>query len=86
MLERNVGSTSSYSNKHEVVNDKNNHYKSMVMDAIIINHCYSSECSCVDEEPNVDAAKFFELLIFFDKLLWEIINHCMCLTSSLIMV
>jgi hypothetical protein len=86
MLERNVGSTSSYSNKHEVVDDKNNHYKSMVMDAIIINHCYSSEGSCVDEEPNVDAAKFFELLIFFDKLLWEIISHCMCLTSSLIMV
>jgi hypothetical protein len=86
MLERNVGSTFSYSNKHEVVDDKNNHYKSMVMDAIIINHCYSSEGSCVDEEPNVDAAKFFELLIFFDKLLWEIISHCMCLTSSLIMV
>jgi hypothetical protein len=37
----------------------------MVMDAIIINHCYSSEGSCVDEQPNVDAAKFFELLIFF---------------------
>jgi hypothetical protein len=65
MLERNVGSTSSYSNKHEVEDDKNNHYKSMVMDAIIINHCYSSEGSCVDEEPNVDATKFFELLIFF---------------------
>lgn len=39
MLERNVGSKSSSSNKHEVVDGKNNHYKSMVMDAMIINHC-----------------------------------------------
>jgi hypothetical protein len=29
------------------------------MEAMRINHSYSGEGSCVDEEPNVDASRFF---------------------------
>jgi hypothetical protein len=54
-----VRSTSSASNMHEVVNDYNNHYKNMVMDAIRINQSHDSQCSIVDEEPNADTTKFF---------------------------
>jgi hypothetical protein len=34
----------------------------MMMNVIRINHGYSSENSYIDEESNVDAARFFELL------------------------
>jgi len=45
ILERIVSSTSSSNNIHEVVNDNNNRYKSMVMDAMRINCGYLSEGS-----------------------------------------
>ena len=37
MVERMVGSTSNFSNMHEVVDDNNNPYKNMIMDAMIMN-------------------------------------------------
>jgi hypothetical protein len=57
-----VRSTSSASNVHEVVNDNNNPYKNMVMDAIRMNQGRDSQCPIVDEEPNADTTKFFDLL------------------------
>jgi len=41
MLERIVGSTSTSSNIYEVIDDNHNCYKSMVMEAMRINHGYS---------------------------------------------
>jgi len=38
MLERIIGSTSSSNNTHEVVDDNSNRYRSMVIDAMRINH------------------------------------------------
>jgi hypothetical protein len=34
----------------------------MVMDAMKINQSYVGQCSIVDEEPNVNATKFFDIL------------------------
>jgi hypothetical protein len=62
MIERVVGSTSSASNVHEVVNDNSNPYRNMVMDAMRMNEGNVSECSIVEEEPNADAIRFFDLL------------------------
>jgi hypothetical protein len=59
MLKRIIGTTPSSSNKHEVLDDNNNHYRSMVMDAMRINHSYLDESLRVDEEPNIDAVRFF---------------------------
>jgi hypothetical protein len=42
-----------------------------VIDAMRTNHGYSSEGSHGDEEPNVEVTRFFELLKYFDKLLWD---------------
>jgi len=50
MVKKMIGSTSSSNNVHGVVDNNNNHYKSMVMDAIRMNHSYVGECSIVDEE------------------------------------
>jgi len=56
---------------HEVVDDNSNFYKNMVMDAIRMNHDDLSECSIVDEKPNVNANMFFFFLLRdFDELLW----------------
>jgi hypothetical protein len=69
MVERMVGSTSSASNVHEVVNDNSNPYKNMVMDAIRMNQGNISQCLIVEEEHNADATSFF--FIF-----WKILmNH-----------
>jgi hypothetical protein len=64
-----VDLTSNSSNMHEVVDDNSNHYRSMVIDALRMNQGYASECSIVDEEPNAQAIRFFELLKDSDKLL-----------------
>jgi hypothetical protein len=42
-----------------------------MMDAMRMNHGYTSKCSSVDEEPNVNAVRFFELLKESDELLWD---------------
>jgi len=62
MIEIIVGSTSSSSNMYEVVDDNSSHYRSMMMDAMRINHGYLCESSCIDKEPHVDVISFF--LIF----------------------
>ena len=71
ILERIVGITSSSSNIHQIIDDNSNRYRGMVMDIMGINHGYSSESSRVDEEPNVDAARFFELQKDFNEPLWD---------------
>jgi len=61
--------TSSSSNMLEVVDDNSNYYRSMVIDALRMNQGYVGECLIVDEEPNAEATRFFELLKDSDKLL-----------------
>jgi hypothetical protein len=59
MVERMIRLTSSTSNVHGVVNDNNNPYKTMVMDAMRINQDHASQCPIIDEESNAYMAKFF---------------------------
>jgi len=66
VLERIVSSTSSSNIKQEVVDDNSNSYRSMVMVEIWINHGYSCKYSRVDEEPNIDTTRFFDLVKDFD--------------------
>jgi hypothetical protein len=47
---------------HEVVNDNNNPYRNMVTDAMRMNQGNDSQCEIVEEEPNANAARFFNLL------------------------
>jgi len=65
-----VGSTSSSSNVHRVIDENSNSYWNMVMDAMRINQGYVGECSIIDEESNVDATIFFDLLKDYDEPLW----------------
>jgi hypothetical protein len=46
---------------HEVVDDNTNPYRNMVMDAMRINQGYVGQCSIIDEEPNADTTRFFDL-------------------------
>jgi hypothetical protein len=62
MVQRVVGSTSSASNVHGVANDNNNPYKNMVMNAISMNQGNVSQHPIIEEEPNADATRFFDLL------------------------
>jgi len=71
MVERMVGSTSSASNVHEVVNDNSNPYRNMVMDAMRMNQGNVSQCPIVEEEPNADAVGFFDLLKDSNEPLWD---------------
>jgi hypothetical protein len=71
MRERVVRSTSNASNVHEATNDNTNTYKNMVMDAIRMNQGNVSQCPIVEEEPNADAARFFDLLKDSDEPLWD---------------
>jgi len=71
MIKRIVGSTSIYSNIHEVVNDDNNRYMSMMMNVMEINHSYLGEGLRVDKELNVDAIRFFQLLKDSNKPWWD---------------
>jgi hypothetical protein len=71
MIKRIVGSTSSASNVHEVVNDNSNPYKIMVIDAMRMNQGNVSQCPIVEEELNADAARFFYLLKDSDEPLWN---------------
>jgi len=69
MVERVVGSTSNASNVHEVVNDNNNPYRNMVMNAMRMNEGNVSQCPIVEEEPNADITRFFDLLKDSDEAL-----------------
>jgi hypothetical protein len=71
MEETVVGSTSSASNVHEAANDNTNPYRNMVIDAMRMNQGNVSQCPIVEEEPNADAARFFDLLKDSDELLWD---------------
>jgi hypothetical protein len=44
MIERMVGSTSSASNVHGVIDDNNNLYRTMVMDAMRMNQSNVDQC------------------------------------------
>ena len=71
IIERVVGSTSCANNVHKVVNDNSNPYRNMVMDAIRMNEGNVSECPIVEEEPNADATRFFDMLKDSDEPLWD---------------
>ena len=66
-----VGSTSSASNVHEAANDNTNPYRNMVMDAMRMNQDNVNQCPIVEEEPNAEAARFFDLLKDSDEPLWD---------------
>jgi hypothetical protein len=59
MVERMIESTSSASNVHRVVEDNSNPYRNMIMNAMRMNQSHVGQYSIIDEEPNVDATKFF---------------------------
>jgi len=49
MIEMIVGSTSSSSSVHGVVNNNNNPYRNMVMNVMRMNQGYTGECPIIDE-------------------------------------
>jgi len=65
-----VESTCSSSNVYKVVDNKSNPYKSMIMDAMRMNHGYAGECSIANEEPNANATMSFDLLKNSNEPLW----------------
>jgi hypothetical protein len=76
MVEKMIGSTSSSSNVNGIVDDNRNPYRNMFMDAMRMNQGYANEYPIVDEEPNTDTTRFFELLKDSDEPLWDgCINH-----------
>jgi hypothetical protein len=56
---------------HEVGNENSNPYRNMVMDAMRMSEGNVRECLIVEEEPNADAARFFDLLKDSDEPLWD---------------
>jgi hypothetical protein len=66
-----VGSTSSASNVYEAANDNTNPYRNMVMDVMRMNQGNVSQCPIVEEEPNADTTRFFDLLKDYDEPLWD---------------
>jgi hypothetical protein len=70
MLEKIISLISSFIDLYEVVDDNSNHYRSMVINGIWINHVYSgldSHNILLNEKPNVNTVRFFELLKGSDK-------------------
>jgi hypothetical protein len=70
MVERVVGSTSNANNVNGIANDNNNPYKNMVMNAMRMSEGNVSECPIIEEKPNTDAVRFFDLLKDSDEPLW----------------
>jgi len=64
-------STFNASNVHGIVHNNTTHYKNMVMDAMRMNQNHVGQFPVVDEEPNADAARFFNILKDFDKPLYD---------------
>jgi len=54
-----VGSTFSFSYVHGVVDENNNSYRNMIMDAMRMNKNYSGEYLIIDEKQNASATWFF---------------------------
>jgi len=76
MVERMVGSTYTVSNVHEIVDENNNPYRNMDMNAMRIKQGHTGQYPIVDEERNADVTRFFDLLKDFDEPLWDgCINH-----------
>jgi hypothetical protein len=71
MVEMMIVSTSNSSNVLGVVNDNSNPYRNIVMDAMRMNQGHGDQYSIIDEEPNADVTKFFDLLKYFDEPLWD---------------
>jgi len=71
MRETMVGSTSSASNVYEAANDNTNPYRNMVMDAMRMNQGNVRQYPIVEEEPNAETARFFDLLKDSDEPLWD---------------
>jgi hypothetical protein len=67
MIERMIVSTFNASNVHEIVHNNTTRYKNMVMDAMRMNQNHAGQFPIVDEEPNADVTRFFNLLKDFDK-------------------
>jgi hypothetical protein len=87
MVKKMIGSTSSSSNKHEVVDNNSNHYRSMIIDAMRMNQGYVGECLIVGEEPNPNIARFYKLLKDFDEPLWdECTNHSKLLVVAQVFI
>jgi hypothetical protein len=59
-----VGSISNASNMYRIVDDTIDPYKNMVIDAMRMNQGHTDQCPIIDEELNVDAARFF---YFFER-------------------
>jgi len=57
-----VGSISSARNVYEAANNNTNPYRNMVMNSMRMNQGNVSQCPIVEEEPNADATRFFDLL------------------------
>lgn len=69
MLEMMINSNSSFSNIHEFVDNNNNPYRSVVMNAMRMNYDYSGDGSLdilLYKEPNLDTTRFFKTF----KRLW----------------
>jgi len=48
----------------------------MIMDAMRMNQSNINQCPIVEEEPNADGVRFFDLLKDSDELLWDgCMNH-----------
>ena len=62
-----VGSTFSASNVHRGIDDNSNPYRNMVINAMRMNQGYVGQCPIIDEEPNANATRFFDLLKYYDK-------------------
>jgi hypothetical protein len=87
MVEKMVELTSSSSNVYGVVNDNSNHYRSMIIDAMRMNQGDAKECSIINEEPNEDVSRFFDLLKdFYEPLKDGCTNHSKLLTVALVFI
>jgi hypothetical protein len=56
---------------HEVGNEKSNPYRNMVMDAMRMSEGNVNECPIVEEEPNADTTRFFDMLKDSNEPLWD---------------
>ena len=71
MVEGIVELTSNSKNVHELIDDNNNSYRNIVIDAITMNQGHPSQCPIIDEEHNADVNKFFYPLKDSDEPLWD---------------
>ena len=76
MVERMMGSTSSFNNVLEVVDNNSNPYRNMVIDVVRMNQSYVGQCLIVNEELDANMTRFCNILKDLDEILWdEFANH-----------